>query len=660
MQNEGFLKQVARKIFETEKNNMHNVMVLFPNRRAIRFFFEYLKQYSDSDSLFFVPEIFSIDEMVVRNLTDIQKGDNLELLYLLYTVYCEVMSENNANTPSTSDEKGENSKETFDDFYFWGNVILSDFDQIDKELVDAKALFRNLQDYKDLQADPTGYLTKDQIDLINRLFNTSLGNDNLSMRKNFVKIWNCLYDIYSRFNSLLDEKHLAYSGKMYREFATRLKKGEINLSCEKIKIIGFSVLNNVESKIFRLLRENYTTDFYWDYDEYYLNDQQNEAGIFIRENLKLFAQSEDLKEAKFDNIATNSQVINIISSPYETTSLAYIEKWLKEIEQSKNNDTDNEFKFSKVAIVLNDESLVPLVIKSLPVDYKDKVNITMGYPLNQTWLYGEVLEKLNKLADKNEFSQEDVFNVIKEIADNISQGEKHENLWQIAVLKKICNTLLKFIEVIEKIDKQNLSAEIVKNVLKKELSSLNVDIISDGIGGVQLMGMLETRALDFDYILMLSANDDNLPDISKDTSFIPYSFRKAYNMMNADRKAGVFAYYFYRLLHHAKRVDYVYTTVGSENKLKEKSRFIRQIETEFKELKNTDKQINYKNLTAVKTLRGNQREYYFDINEMKFINNGTSTLSPSALNNLIHCQQKFYLNNVRFLREEIEDDKYLA
>ncbi|MBR1626557.1 MAG: hypothetical protein IJ681_05365, partial [Bacteroidales bacterium] len=506
MQNEGFLKQVARKIFETEKNNMHNVMVLFPNRRAIRFFFEYLKQYSDSDSLFFVPEIFSIDEMVVRNLTDIQKGDNLELLYLLYTVYCEVMSENNANTPSTSDEKGENSKETFDDFYFWGNVILSDFDQIDKELVDAKALFRNLQDYKDLQADPTGYLTKDQIDLINRLFNTSLGNDNLSMRKNFVKIWNCLYDIYSRFNSLLDEKHLAYSGKMYREFATRLKKGEINLSCEKIKIIGFSVLNNVESKIFRLLRENYTTDFYWDYDEYYLNDQQNEAGIFIRENLKLFAQSEDLKEAKFDNIATNSQVINIISSPYETTSLAYIEKWLKEIEQSKNNDTDNEFKFSKVAIVLNDESLVPLVIKSLPVDYKDKVNITMGYPLNQTWLYGEVLEKLNKLADKNEFSQEDVFNVIKEIADNISQGEKHENLWQIAVLKKICNTLLKFIEVIEKIDKQNLSAEIVKNVLKKELSSLNVDIISDGIGGVQLMGMLETRALDFDYILMLSAN----------------------------------------------------------------------------------------------------------------------------------------------------------
>ena len=268
-----------------------------------------------------------------------------------------------------------------------------------------------------------------------------------------------------------------------------------------------------------------------------------------------------------------------------------LQKWLKEIEQSKNNDTDNEFKFSKVAIVLNDESLVPLVIKSLPVDYKDKVNITMGYPLNQTWLYGEVLEKLNKLADKNEFSQEDVFNVIKEIADNISQGEKHENLWQIAVLKKICNTLLKFIEVIEKIDKQNLSAEIVKNVLKKELSSLNVDIISDGIGGVQLMGMLETRALDFDYILMLSANDDNLPDISKDTSFIPYSFRKAYNMMNADRKAGVFAYYFYRLLHHAKRVDYVYTTVGSENKLKEKSRFIRQIETEFKELKNTDKQI---------------------------------------------------------------------
>ena len=189
---------------------------------------------------------------------------------------------------------------------------------------------------------------------------------------------------------------------------------------------------------------------------------------------------------------------------------------------------------------------------------------------------------------------------------------------------------------------------------------LNLDILSDGINGVQLMGMLETRALDFEYILMLSANDDNLPKLNKETSFIPYSFRKAYEMMNTDRKAGVFAYYFYRLLHRAKRVDYIYTTVGGENKLKEKSRFIRQIEIEFANLKNVNKQINYKSLTSVKALRADKREYYFDINELKFIDNKGKTLSPSALNNLIHCQQKFYLNNIRYLREEIEDDEYLA
>ncbi len=200
----------------------------------------------------------------------------------------------------------------------------------------------------------------------------------------------------------------------------------------------------------------------------------------------------------------------------------------------------------------------------------------------------------------------------------------------------------------------------MKNVLIRHLSSLNLDIISNGLGKVQLMGLLETRTLDFDYVLMLSANDDVLPHLVQEMSFIPFSFRTAYKMMNTDRKAGVFAYYFYRLLHKAKRIDYVFTTVGGETKLKEKSRFIRQVEVEFKNLKGTTKTIYYKNLTATKALRSTSGEYYFDINDMNFIDTKDKTLSPSALNNLIHCQQKFYLNNIRYLREEIEDDNYLA
>ncbi len=452
MGNIGFLEQVAHKIFLKEKDNMHNVMVLFPNRRAIRFFFEYLKQEVGDATSFFVPEIFSIDEMVVKNICDIRKGDNLELLYLLYTAYCEVMKANFQNDSTITIE-------TFDEFYSWGEVVLNDFDQIDKELVSAKMLFRNLQDYKDLEADVNTYLTKEQIDLINKMFNTSLAEDKSVMRQNFVKIWNSMYAIYEKFNTLLDDHYLAYSGKMYKEFARRLENKEISLSCEKIKVIGFSVLNNVEQKIFRLLRDYYKTDFYWDYDKYYLDDKTNEAGIFIRENLKMFPQSEDLKDMSFDNIATNPQEINIISSPYETTSLPYITMWLNEILSSRNNETITRNKKLNLAIILNDESLVPLVMKTLPEEYRHQTNITMGYPFNRTFLYHEVLEKLNALVDCGNFNRENIFNIIKQTAQALSQEEKNTDWWQVSALKKICLELDGFLSILEKNEMLNSIGE---------------------------------------------------------------------------------------------------------------------------------------------------------------------------------------------------------
>jgi len=678
MTENGFLKQVATKIFEKEQTNLHDVMILFPNRRAIRFFFEYLKDCakennlsSNNNSVFFVPEIFSIDQMVISSMPDIRKGENLELLYILYSVYSQVLSEKYIDNNDTTNNNI--TIEPFDEFYFWGNTILNDFDQIDKELVDAKALFRNLQDYRDLQADPESYLTEEQIALINRLFNTSIGKDEQSsITKNFVSIWNCLSDIYEKFNQCLDELHIAYSGKMYREFARRLENNKIALSCKKIKVIGFSVLNNVEKKIFRLLRDNFHTDFYWDYDKYYVDDKQNEAGIFIRENINLYPQSEDIKNIKYDNIKENKQEIDIIESPYETTSLAYIPKWLDEVTKETKNNNEGKQDLSNIAIILNDETLIPLVLEIIPKQYKDKINITMGYPFSQTWLYNEVIEKMNALVDSDKFNKENVFEAIKEITKDITQNKKNKDVWQIAILKKVCKSLLSFLTSIENVqniqkqtnttsnkDSLRIDGSIIKNIIKKELSSLKMDILSDGIAGVQLMGMLETRTLDFDYILMLSTNDDKLPHLNNESSFIPFSFRKAYKMMDIDRKAGVFAYYFYRLLHHVKRIDYLFVTVGSESKVNEKSRFVRQIEIEFPHFAK-NKQINFKSLSTNKGLSKKQtKKYPFDIKQLEYIDEGEKYLSPSSLNNLIDCQQRFYLNNVCYLREEVADDKYL-
>lgn len=653
MNNNSFLSLVAENIIENEKDNLNNVLILFPNRRAIRFFKEQMKQTGKMYFPCFTAEMLSIDELIKKYTPDYILGEQLQLLYILYQSYQEVYY--------THNPIGENeTKESFADFYSWGNMILNDFDEIDKSLIDAKILYRNLQDYKDLQADPESYLTKEQIDLINRLFNSNLSEEkNLGIRKNFISIWNCLYEIYTNFNSRLDLEHLSYSGKMYRLFSQRLQKKEIKIEQEKIKIVGFSVLNTCEKEIFKLLKTDYHTDFYFDYDEYYKNNPQSEAGIFIRENLQTFPMNEEFSKNNFDRIVTNKNKINIVSTPNDTTSLAYIEIWLNEVVPLANNLSD-------IAIVLNDENLIPLVLKSLTEKYNDKINITMGYPFNQTWLYGELIEEVTKLADDDKFNSEAVYQVIKSLSIEIKKQTRKNTSWQYLILKKVNDELQAFIKELDKIEQQDITKDIIKKIVTRTLSNLKIDIISEGIEAIQIMGMLETRALDFEYILMLSTTDDNLPKISRDSSFIPLTFRKAYGMMNIERKTGVFAYYFYRLLHNVKRINYIYTNNTTLNKLKEKSRFIRQLEIELPIAKNNYDCIEQKHISATNTIEQKIRKYAFNIEDLLFIDNKTNKtgkivrLAPSALNNLIHCEQKFYLNNIKYLREDLSDEQFTA
>jgi hypothetical protein len=633
-----FLSLVAEDILEKYKSNLQNLTIVFPNKRAIKFFLKELG--AKLDNPFLSPDILSINDLLDKYIYDFEKADELTLLYYLYESYCKVYYTHN---PLQTNEV----EESFDEFYYWGKVILNDFDEIDKNLIDAKQLYKNLNDYKDLAAKPEEYLSEEQIALINKLFNTDL-QDKSDMIKKFVSIWNCLYEIYEDFNNSLQTKQLAYEGMLYKKLYLGLESKEIKLENDDIAIVGFSVLNISEKRIFKNLKENYTTNFYWDYDEYYYKDTSNEAGIFIRENLENFPMNDSFSKNEFNNIENNKQEINIISSPYESLSLSYIEKFLEDIKYTEKDD-------KKVAIILNDESLISLVIKSIPKEIKP--NITMGYPFKQSYLYGEITSMVSSLLTANKLDKENINAKIKEKADKIIKENNEEEFWQLDVLKKINEILLSFVIALDNLeDKTIISNDVIEKVIKKRLSQESIDMISNNTSGLQVMGLLETRELDFDYVLMLSTTDANLPKVSNDSSFIPFSFKKAYNMMSIERKVGLFAYYFYRLFHKAKRLDFVYATIGSDIKVNEMSRFLRQVKVEM----SANKVIKERNIVSANHIDTKVRDYEKNEKDFRFIDKGNRRLSASSLNKLIDCQKAFYLDAILYLREDVKDDKFIS
>lgn len=633
MNKDSFLYRVAQSITNNKDIDFENTLVILPNQRAKNFLSQYI---CNSNSPIFLFDMVSIDDVVKNNVYDKILMDKLPLIYNLYKSYCKVYYFNN---PLLEGEKIE----SFTDFYTWGRKLLNDFDEIDKHLIEAKVFYRNIKEYKDLQADANEYLTEEQKEILQRFFNIKFDSDEQPIIKNFVKIWNCLYDIYEDFNKSLLEQNSAYSGRMYKDFALRLENREITLKYKHIIIVGFSVLNQVEKKIFQILKKDYQTEFYWDYDIYYADNMENEAGIFIRENIKQFPMPENFQKLCFDRISKSNQKLKIVKSSYSSYSLAYIKQWLNEINY-KNQDPND------IAIILHDESIIPMVLKSLPEDVS--VNITMGYPFIQTLLYNKIMTCVNKCI-KQGFKSEDIDSGIRLLAQDILKREDENIFWQLDVLKSINETLLAFAKTLDYYKREDISEEILLDVVKKYLNKESADLISDATNGIQIMGLLETRCLDFKYVLMLSTSDDNLPKIASDSSFIPFSFKEAYNMMSVKRKTGLFAYYFYRLFHTAERMDFVYNSKQNEKEL-EMSRFLRQIKIE---LPNKPEEIDFVGNKLYTTAK---KECRFDISELKFLDKGEKTLSASSLNKLIDCEKKFYYSIIKGLSKDIEIENYRA
>ena len=683
---ESFLKLVAADLYKHTEGNLAHTAVVFPNKRAGLFFNEYLAQ--ESDSPIWSPAYVSISELF-RSLSPWEVGDPVKLVCELYKIF----------------RRETQSTETLDDFYFWGEMLISDFDDADKNRVDTDKLFSNLQDLRNIMDDYT-FIDDEQEEAIRQFFQNFSIERRTALKERFISLWDVLGNIYKGFRESLASQNIAYEGMMYRHVIEHLDVDK--LPYEKYVFVGFNVLNKVEHTLFTQLKDAGKAVFYWDYDEFYMKENRqavtHEAGEFIRRNLRDFPSP--LSGELFKNLSKPKEV-HYIASSTENAQARYLPQWIR------NNLTTPE---KETAVVLCNEALLQPVLHSLPAEVKH-VNITMGFPLSQTPVYSfliallelhthgfnfksgrytfqsvvtllkhpytrqltgqaELLEK--ELTRNNRFyplpgelgKDEFLTRLFTPLSGNLNLCIRlSETLQQVAgiyqantsgtedtdafnqlyreSLFKAYTTINRFRTLIEE-DELTVQSETFRRLLVKVLSTTNIPFHGEPAIGMQVMGVLETRNLDFRHLVLLSVNEGQLPKSGGDSSFIPYNLRKAFGMTTIEHKIAVYAYYFYRLLQRAERITLIYNTSSDGLNRGEWSRFMLQFLIEWPHpitrqfLEAGQSPQGTSPITVEKTPDVMRRmQSLFDVRA-----NPKAKFSPSALNYYLDCPLKFYYRYV--------------
>lgn len=683
---ESFLKLVAADLYKHTEGNLAHTAVVFPNKRAGLFFNEYLAQ--ESESPIWSPAYVSISELF-RSLSPWEVGDPVKLVCELYKIF----------------RRETQSTETLDDFYFWGEMLISDFDDADKNKVDTDKLFSNLQDLRNIMDDYT-FIDDEQEEAIRQFFQNFSIERRTALKERFISLWDVLGNIYKGFRESLASQNIAYEGMMYRHVIEHLDVDK--LPYEKYVFVGFNVLNKVEHTLFTQLKDAGKAAFYWDYDEFYMKENRqavtHEAGEFIRRNLRDLPSP--LSGELFKNLSKPKEV-HYIASSTENAQARYLPQWIR------NNLTTPE---KETAVVLCNEALLQPVLHSLPAEVKH-VNITMGFPLSQTPVYSfliallelhthgfnfksgrytfqsvvtllkhpytrqltgqaELLEK--ELTRNNRFyplpgelgKDEFLTRLFTPLSGNLNLCIRlSETLQQVAgiyqantsgtedtdafnqlyreSLFKAYTTINRFRTLIEE-DELTVQSETFRRLLVKVLSATNIPFHGEPAIGMQVMGVLETRNLDFRHLVLLSVNEGQLPKSGGDSSFIPYNLRKAFGMTTIEHKIAVYAYYFYRLLQRAERITLMYNTSSDGLNRGEWSRFMLQFLIEWPHpitrqfLEAGQSPQGTSPITVEKTpdvMRWMQS--LFDVRA-----NPKAKFSPSALNYYLDCPLKFYYRYV--------------
>jgi len=689
-----FLRLVAEDLIKRFGTDLAELTVVFPSRRARLFFNQYL--YEVVNHPLWSPQYISIDELF-ESVSQYRKADPIQLTGELYQSYSSVYNAHSEKPLS----------ETLDEFFFFGEILLNDFDDIDKNLVNPKILFSNLKEL-DLLKDDFSHLSDNQREALhhfrNLFFGGEPGRDGAcrdgarpvsTLKIAFASIWNILGEVYSDFKEKLRSQNIAYTGMLMREV---IENESVDFSGKQYAFVGFNVLNKCEESLFKRLKNK--SLFYWDYDTFYLN---SEAGAFIRKNISTFGSA--LDDLGFNSFLNQNKDITFLAASSESGQIGIIPKWIDSLRDSTDfNNPDS-------AIVLCNESVLPVVIHAIPPKRVDNVNITMGFPINQTPIAG-LIQALCDLqtkgyASSGSFHYKYILSVLRhpytkvifpeanEVEKAIIEGNiffpdikilKNKAIFSytanatefsrylldlIEYLGKSYNSVKDFNDVYDGLYQESIfrAFQIVNrlyglvqskqwslekptflSLLRKLLSVTNVPFHGEPVKGLQIMGVLETRTLDFKHLLLLSVNEGFMPGGSNDNSFIPEFLRKHFEMSTIDHQDSIYAYYFYRLIQRAEKITFVYNTDKTQTGKAEMSRFLLQllIDSRLKIQRHT-LQSSIKPLQVQPVFIPKTGDIIEKIKKIYDLNTNPEAkpLTPSHLNIYIDCSLRFYLQKIQ-------------
>jgi hypothetical protein len=701
-----FLEHIAHSLYKEFGNTLNRHCLVFPNRRAGLYFLKYLSVRIEKP--IWTPSIMTINDLF-RSYSLLQTAGNEILLFDLYKVYSKL----------------KKSPESFDEFYYWGDMLLNDFDDVDKYLVDASLLFRNVSDIKNIDQQ-FGSLTEEQVDIIRRFWTNFNHNKPTGEKSGFIDIWSILFTLYSGFRASLQRQNIGYEGMIYREMAESDRNHYVaDERWDMIHFIGFNALNECEKRVMTGLKKAGKARFYWDFDNSYINEGKlNSAGYFLRENIKSFGN--DMPSGWcFDTMLSKSAPIvrrRVIETSSDLAQVKLIPQLLTEFTDITGANAHH------TAIVLADENLLMPVLTSLPENMGD-INITMGFPLKQTLVYTlmKQLMELQRTAIFTDgvlrFGYRNVLSLLKHSllsglmndSDNELVSEilktnlvwvpstrfaKSEHLNTIFVkpltpasLSSYFKDVLSLIAIKDEKNQEGSADKSVQGNIRNEyiyrvvlsinrleaiVNSTEVSFTTDTyirildrmlriqsvpfsgepLSGIQIMGILETRALDFKNLIIMSVNEGILPAVTAGSSFIPFSLREAFGLPSVNYQESIYAYHFYRLLQRAENVTFTYNSNSEGLRSGEMSRFILQMKYE------TGLKPDFMDFGFEIKIPGSPGEIVFRREEHSsqlasaFLNKDSSrSLSPSAINTWLNCRMKFFYRYVNRLKEPVNISK---
>ena len=689
-----FLSEVAAHLLSDYSSRLGDCTVVFPNRRAGLFLKKHLS--NKIEAPVWSPDVKSLEDFLFT-FSSIKKADPLTLVFELYESFASHQS----------------VKESFESFYFWGEMLLRDFEEVDHYLVNPNQLFHHIKSDRQI-AEDFYFLDEEQEQIIRKFWQEFFPNATKTQEQ-FVETWRILAPVYESFKKRLEEGNIGYTSHIYRSLLEDISTMDVKLK-GPVVFAGFNALTPVEEKLIKYFVENCDAQILWDVDSYYINNDNQEAGSFLRAY-----QKDPILGRTFPN-----EIPNRVEQEKEVsvTGVSLEVGQSKAIGEQVDSLVKDGVPLEEIVIVLPQDYMLFPVLNVIP-DHIDKLNVTMGYPLKDTPLFGlleaalEVQEHL-QLSPENGLSfyhkptmevlghpylyKEDknpIDKLIKDIKKNNQtrvfkqdieslqstllntifrqlQSEEHlaNYLKEIVLVlgQQVVERfglekeyLYHFQQLLSRLDqilsKQSVSLDIktFKSLFRKAARSVKIPFSGEPVEGLQVMGVLETRNLDFKHVFMLNMNEDIFPAADRNGSFIPYGIRRAFDLPTFEVQDAIFAYLFYRLFQRSKRLNFYYNMYADFGMSGEVSRFIRQVVHESKLEINTQKLSNSIQVKEGKEICIETTPEILEVLSMytdAVQPRDQKRLSASALNTYFDCRLKFYFRYILrlFTTDEMNDE----